>query len=136
MAVPSEVRHALPYATLPEDQPWSARPGAVLRSLCIQAEDWFHGREFDTILELLEASAPQRFQSKVGVSCSALRRATSASADPGLQALTGQALLQVGQVTQKVQYATRAHRGNLLAPRQDLELFRHWHESQGTANES
>ena len=61
-------------------------------------------REGDTTLEFLEAILRRgRFQGKIGVSC--LRIAPchlEASSDPGLQALAGQALLQVSQVTQKV----------------------------------
>ena len=42
----------------------------------------------------------------------------------------------ISEFFQKVQHAARTHRGDLLAPRQNLELFRHWHERERTPNES
>ena len=94
-------RHMQPHRELCRRPQGHALPQEGLR---IQAENGFHLREGDTTLEFLEAILRRgRFQSKIGVSC--LRMAPchlEASSDPGLQALPGQALLQVGEVTYKV----------------------------------
>src|SRR6185295_3160769 len=77
-----------------------------------------------------------RFEGKIGLPGLGMAPCrVEASAYPGLQALTGQALLQVGKVAQKVQHSTRTHRGDLLAPCQGLEPFGHRDERQRTADE-
>jgi hypothetical protein len=80
-------RHALPY-----------------EGLRIQAEDGFHVREGDTMLQFLKAILCRgRFQGKIGESCLRMTPCyVEASRNPALQTRPGQMPLQIGEVTHKV----------------------------------